>query len=352
MMQQDSAEGSYVEEKNKKFSGQKREDSKTKRVLINRSPHYVDTEVVIGDAVFDCHMLALVCYSKYFQRQKVSKYRVYLSEDDVSADIFPHIYEWIISEKRTLQPLQRGSILLMYRAATYLEIMELKKQCWTIMIDPHWLTEASAFEMYLEARKYEEEELKVIMIQRVCKFFLVLVTSKNFLELTHSEICHLLSLSSIGVHEEVEVLFAGLCWLNYDWQRRERYVPDIIRCTRFTLIPRPQLILMNKNSDGIGDGSWNRDGTTIIYYPVVQEAIQKFVTNSIQKLTECGDVALEEARVWLKSDQEPKFLQLAPLFTKFLEYLKMLKSSPEDYYTKFVILSNHISTEESNQPVN
>lgn len=347
-----SAEGSYVKEKNKKNSDRNREVNKTKNVLINRSPHYIDTEVVIGDTVFDCHMLALVCYSKYFQRQKMTRYRIFLSEDHVPADIFPRIYEWIISESRTLQPLQQDGILRMYRAAKYLEILELEKQCWTLMIDPHWLSEASAFEMYLEARKYEEEELKIIIIQRVCKSFLVLVTSKNFLELTHSEICHLLSLNSIGVHNEVEVLFAGLCWLDYDWQHRERYVPNIMRCIRFTLIPRPQLIIMSKYSDGMGDGSWNRDGSRIVHYPVVQEVFQKCLTNSTQSLTERGDVALEEPRVWLKSDQKPKFLQLAPLFTQFLEYLKILKSSPKDYYTKFVILSDHICAEKSNQPDN
>lgn len=64
--------------------------------------------------------------------------------------------------------------------------------------------------LYLEARALGLKDVQIAMSNRVCKFFLNLVASKDFLDLNVDEVVHFLISNSIGVHTEIEVNSLGL----------------------------------------------------------------------------------------------------------------------------------------------
>lgn len=44
------------------------------------------------------------------------------------------------------------------------------------------------------------------------------------------------------------MIFSAIRWLNYDWKNRQNYIPDILKCIRFKLLPGHQLAELNKLS--------------------------------------------------------------------------------------------------------
>lgn len=60
--------------------------------------------------------------------------------------------------------------------------------------------------LYLEARTLGLKDVQIAMSSRICKFFLNLVASKEFIDLNVDEVVHFLNSNSIGVHSEIEVI--------------------------------------------------------------------------------------------------------------------------------------------------
>lgn len=175
------------------------------QLLLNMIKNYQHTniQIIINDTTFNCHMIVLKCYSDFF-KNLTNVEQVILPADKVTAEAFAIIYEWMLAEKPIVQ---RDGILELYNAAQYLKIKELIHQCWFCLDDVDAFCEDSAFLLYLEARKFDHDILQKIMLTRISKFFLTLVASKDFLELTNNEICNLLKSNTIGVNSETDVTF-------------------------------------------------------------------------------------------------------------------------------------------------
>lgn len=73
------------------------------------------------------------------------------------------------------------------------------------------------------------------MLPRICKFFLSMVASKDFVEMDVKEVSGLLELNSIGVNTELDVFYAAARWLLHD-NARHKYMLEILSCIRFGLI--------------------------------------------------------------------------------------------------------------------
>lgn len=172
-------------------------------LLKNMIENYIKTNVVIhiGDKSFNCHMMVLQCYSSFFMNLNTENV-IFLPYDKVSPEAFVMIYDWMLSPE---PKVQREGILELFNAAQFLKMKALVDQCWVCLDDDERFCEDAAFLLYMEARTYKLDLIMQLMLTRICKFFLTLVSSKEFLELDHKEVCTLLKSNSIGVNSESEV---------------------------------------------------------------------------------------------------------------------------------------------------
>lgn len=327
---------------------------------------HCNLEILIDEVIFNCHLLILQCYSNFFQKYETNTKRIVLGRKNVSVSTLVRIYDWILTPAPAVR---RDHIIDLYMAAQYLEIDELEMHCWTYMDDEERFTEETAFYLYKEAREMNHSLIKNLMVQRICKFFLTLVSSLDFLELEYDEVCELLTMSTIGVNSEIEILFAGFRWVNHDWQRRNKFIYDIISCVRFTLMSPMQLVQLSmaalsntplRRSDRKAMSKLMatnnstkkaniRTITKIIQMPAVQDLIRNA---SIYVTTVCwqnrsGLVSDNRSlmrkiglippipRVWLHHNgvqvcncHDIIFIS----YESYLDYLVMLRNAPTDYY--------------------
>lgn len=174
-------------------------------LLKHMIENYIKTNVVIriGDKSFNCHMMVLQCYSSFFMRID-NEQLICLPPNKVSQESFVMIYDWMLSPE---PKVQREGILQLLIAAQFLEIGALVDQCWVCLDNDERFCEDAAFMLYIEARTLKLDLIMDLMLTRICKFFIMLVASKDFLELDCKEVCTLLKSNSIGVNSESEVSF-------------------------------------------------------------------------------------------------------------------------------------------------
>ncbi|KAK6637755.1 hypothetical protein RUM44_008177 [Polyplax serrata] len=243
-----------------------------------RITNYVNPDclVQIEDVQFNCHLLVLQCYSAYFN-EKTSKEVVKLPSENVSPKAFELIYEWMTyvhGDSYTI--LKRDNILEVFLAAQFLGIKELEEQCWAFVDCEDLFVEDTAFILYLEAKKYGISAIMELMIPRIMKFFLTLVSSKDFLELQLDEVFVLLSSNYISVHSEIEVFMSAVRWLWHDWKERKECLEQVMSCVRFGLIAPWQLVDIRRNPE-------NPEFLEITSHPGVQQMIDNGLAYAIIK---------------------------------------------------------------------
>lgn len=179
-----------------------------KRMLIDllmtmiKNYNKTNVQIKINDTTFNCHMIVLQCYSGFFMDLN-NEAIVVLPADKVSVRAFLMIYDWMLSSNPIVQ---RDGLLELFSAAQFLKIQELIEQCWSCIDNNDHFFEDVAFLLYLEARKYEYEMIKKLMFERISKFFLSAVASKEFLNFNSAEVCALLESNTIGINCETEVI--------------------------------------------------------------------------------------------------------------------------------------------------
>lgn len=243
-----------------------------------RITNYINPDclVQIEDVQFNCHLLVLQCYSVYFN-EKTARDVVKLPADSVTPKAFELIYEWMTyvhGDSYTI--LKRDNILEVFSAAQFLGIKELEEQCWAFVDCEELFSEDTAFLLYLEAKKVGNTAVMELMIPRIMKFFLTLVSSKDFLDLKLDEVYVLLSSNYITVHSEIEVFMSAVRWLWHDWKTRKECLEQVMSCVRFGLIAPWQLVDIRRNPE-------NPEFLEITSHPAVQQMIDNGLAYAIIK---------------------------------------------------------------------
>ncbi|XP_018308699.1 uncharacterized protein [Mycetomoellerius zeteki] len=235
--------------------------------LAIRITNYKNADCVIriDHDEFHCHLLVLQSYSTFFDEKNCKN--IDLSGNSVTSKAFSILYDWMISPiNESCQLLRRDNILEIFMAAQYLGIKELEEQCWAFIDNDELFSEDTAFLLYLDAKKIGNTAVMELMVPRIMKFFLMLVSTKDFLELSVDELCLLLKSNYICVNSEMEVLMSAVRWLMYDWNERKRYMLEVLKCVRFGLIAPWQLVDVKRNPE-------NPEFMELISYPEVQKMV-------------------------------------------------------------------------------
>lgn len=160
-------------------------------------------QVKIAKLYFNCHVIVLQVYSKYFMDLPEIPLVVTLPDDKVSQKAFLLVYQWMLSDNPRLD---RKNIIAVFMAATYLRIDALLQHCWKYFEDTNCFNEATACIMYVEAKNNPALDIvRNLMLTRIHKFLLTFVATHDFLDMPISHIVYLLSSNEICVNTEVEV---------------------------------------------------------------------------------------------------------------------------------------------------
>lgn len=318
-----------------------------------------DITVIIGSKVYQCHLMLLQCFAKFFRREEVKILRkIELPHKIVTPGAFKMIYHWMLTTKPILQS---NGIVELFMATQFLDITTLTQSCWNFMDDTNRYNEAEAFLLFLEAKKCNCESVKQLMVTRISKFFLVLVSSREFLHLSFEETNIFLKSTNVAVNSEIEILLSGIRWLTYKWDKRKHHFMDIFKCVRFTMMSPLHITGLTMNF------LKKEPKVNIVIDTLMSTDVQRIVTNSIAyviRLSSDPRVSYDkEYRLHCLNElhlgeERPRLIithtennipqntkncanQISATYKDFLLYLKMLNKKPASYFKNFKVSPNH-----------
>lgn len=106
----------------------------------------------------------------------------------------------MITGDPSYRDLNRENVLDIFNAAKYLKIRDLIEQCWAFIDNPDVFTEDTAFLLYIDAKDKNLPEVRELMLPRIQKFFLMLVSSQDWLELELDDVQNFLQSNYICVN--------------------------------------------------------------------------------------------------------------------------------------------------------
>ncbi|XP_030561990.1 kelch-like protein 6 [Drosophila novamexicana] len=301
-------------------------------------------QIEINKMYFNCHVIVLQAYSKFFMELEPIPLVVTLPEEKVSQKAFMLIYKWMLSDEPTLE---RNSIVAVFVAATYLRIRALLLACWTYFDDINCFNEANACIMYVESRNNPALDIvRNLMLTRIQKFLLTFVATRDFLEVPLKHLVYLLSSDEICVNTEVEILFIAVRWLGHDWQSRKSSVPSLIGCIRFHSMPLWYLLCVRRvETHKLVREILSLPNVDAIINEAISKITSKMYEQKIEGILDHGNVIKNlQSRRWIVDDACPYYHHIGCPHTRdinfrqFESYLTALQQQPRDYWSNVDLL--------------
>ncbi|KAH8317480.1 hypothetical protein KR074_006236 [Drosophila pseudoananassae] len=127
------------------------------------------------------------------------------------------------------------------------EIPELLRQLWSSLEKMEFFNEDTAFKAYLEARNHPEARiLRELMLTRISRVYLCIVSSSFFLDFTEHELTHILRNCYLSVNSEIEIFLSVVLWLEHNWYERRECAERILAQVRFGLMPTWYLATLDR----------------------------------------------------------------------------------------------------------
>ncbi|KAH8371533.1 hypothetical protein KR093_007902 [Drosophila rubida] len=334
---------------------QEDQESRFQRKLLSllQDDECFDIKVYIGAYKFRCHLAILQLYSSRFvPKPRQTSYRLRLPEDQVTPEAFNAIYNWMSYDKpMKLKQYNKRNLIEFYKAVKYLDIPELNDSvCNALDKIKH---EAEAFTMLLDFTQLGLMDFEVLFLSRISRFFLTIVSSLEFMEMSPRYVRQLLGSNFLGVNNEIEVFYAAVRWLSHAWPQRQMHVHDIISCVRFGLLPPMFLRFLQ-----VPQNTQVMDYITSSYLvkDMINKAFVRFASAELyaqqpkdQLLMQVPEYIATEPRKWLYDPKCAYHHTLAcnmrQFFTyeQFLAYLEILHHSKPDEWEELQYLSETIS---------
>ncbi|KAM8712173.1 hypothetical protein ACLKA7_012662 [Drosophila subpalustris] len=302
-------------------------------------------QIEINKMYFNCHVIVLQSYSKFFMELEEIPLVVTLPENKVSQKAFMLIYKWMLSDDPNLE---RKNIIAVFIAATYLRIESLLSHCWKYFEDINCFNEVSACIMYIEAKSHPALDIvRNLMLTRIQKFLLTFVATRDFLDVPLKHLVYLLSSDDICINTEVEILFIIVRWLGHDWKARQSNVANLIGCIRFNLMPLWYLLCVRRLET-------HKLIRQLVRLPKVDDIFNEAIAQITSSIYEekMGENSMDHAfitrnaqqRRWIRDEACPYFHLIGCPYTRninysqFESYLTLLQQQPHDGWAKVQFL--------------
>ncbi|ALC41790.1 CG12857, partial [Drosophila busckii] len=304
-----------------------------------------NVQINIDKVNFNCHSVVLQVYSKFFSELEPMPLVITLPMEKVSQKTFLVIYKWMLSDE---PKLERKDIIPVFVAASYLRIEALLQQCWQYFENPKCFNEDTACLLYVEARGDAALDIvRNLMLTRICKFMLIFVASRDFLDVPVTHLSFLLSSDDICVNTEIEILFIITRWLGHDWKGRQSHALNLISCIRFHLMPLWYLLCVRRTEE-------HKLLQKLLNHPSVAAKINQAISQHTstmyeeqlagQKMDHMNILKSAQPRKWLLDNECPYFHHISCPCTNSIEfkqfefYLSILQKKPHNYWQQIEYL--------------
>ncbi|KRF99572.1 uncharacterized protein Dwil_GK26927 [Drosophila willistoni] len=122
-------------------------------------------------------------------------------------------------------------------AAEYMKVYGLILSLFNCFSQNKHFSELNAFKCYMLAYEKGVDPLMYLMMDRISVCFLIIISTLEYRRFQIDQVCELLSSNYIGVQSEIEVFYAALMWLFWDYRNRHKYIKLLFRVIRFKLLP-------------------------------------------------------------------------------------------------------------------
>ncbi|EDV96729.1 uncharacterized protein LOC6558225 [Drosophila grimshawi] len=200
-----------------------------------------DVKITIGQWVFECHSRFLSTFCELFKdsiRRGITVFN--LPKESISADVFDVAYTWMSSN---VCYCPRSKFLDLFLAAQYLQAPQLRFNVLAALGEERYFSHLGALSCYAEATKRNINDVANQMLINVGKYFLSLVGTEEYLDLGLEELCNLLKCDFLAVHSEVEVFYAAILWILWNYEQRKIHMRRVLKSLR--LEQMPPLVLLN-----------------------------------------------------------------------------------------------------------
>ncbi|ALC49628.1 CG14785 [Drosophila busckii] len=156
-----------------------------------------------------------------------------------------------------------------------LQIPELLRQLWASLEKMEFFNEDTAYKVYLEARRHPQAKiLRELMLTRISRVYLCIVSSASFLDFSEQELVHVLNNCYLSVNSEIEIFLSVVLWLEHNWHERKDCAERVMTGVRFGLMPTWYLYTLDRT---------NRCNhfDNVIYTKGVQELLQKGLESAV-----------------------------------------------------------------------
>ncbi|KAH8420345.1 hypothetical protein KR009_009460 [Drosophila setifemur] len=156
-----------------------------------------------------------------------------------------------------------------------LQIPELLRQLWSSLEKMEFFNEDAAFKAYLEARRHPQARiLRELMLTRISRVFLCIVSSTFFLDFSEHELTHILRNCYLSVNSEIEIFLSVVLWLEHNWFERRDCSERILSEVRFGLMPTWYLATLER-------ANRCRHFARVIHNPGVQRMIAQGLDDAV-----------------------------------------------------------------------
>ncbi|KAH7935526.1 hypothetical protein HPB52_009537 [Rhipicephalus sanguineus] len=197
--------------------------------------------VRVGGRTFEVDLELLKkhsCYfAKCFHKLPQEALKIPLELQDVKPEVFEALVLFMETGFLDADPFMALDI---YEASMLLGIHRAIKEIKRISLIGSKMERLLVW--YRTANKGSSGRDRQAALRLVASRFDEVVADERFLRLSVAEVVPLFSCSRLGTSGEVPVFLAALRWLNHDYCKRQQYVVQLLKCVRFSLMSREEIV--------------------------------------------------------------------------------------------------------------
>ncbi|XP_030382075.1 kelch-like protein 40b [Scaptodrosophila lebanonensis] len=198
-----------------------------------------EVKVAIDNKLFKCHLMVLRTWSSLFEKSQIESKMLEMANAKVTAKAFEIVYTWMTQMDCECP---RSQILDVLIAAQFLQADRLVASIFDCLSDKNNFCEIDAFHLFMEARSKNITPVAELMLRRISRSFLLLLTTKEYRELSVQHLCYMLDSNNLGVQTEIEVFYGALIWIYHDFEARKNDICRVLSAVRFKLMPSHYLL--------------------------------------------------------------------------------------------------------------
>ncbi|CAI6349429.1 unnamed protein product [Macrosiphum euphorbiae] len=201
---------------------------------MRRKSQFCDVTFVVGEKKMAAHKVILASHSNYFDKMFTGNFKdtnwLELKNVEITPDSLELLLDFLYTSQLTINDSNVQDLLI---ASNFLLLNDVKKECL------NYIEQTIDIENYMTikciADKNKIRELHELFLSYILKNYNNIVESNTFLTFSFELMMELLQSDDLCAEEE-KVYESTMTWLKHDLKERLKYLPELIKSIRLSLM--------------------------------------------------------------------------------------------------------------------